>query len=57
MILFEIGVMIRLLLVLAPASCVLAGIGGSEVLEKCGKFIREHFTSNSKLKALVGSYY
>lgn len=33
-------VMIRLMLVLAPAACVLAGIGVSEIMRKMSKSIR-----------------
>lgn len=38
-------VMIRLMLVMAPVSCVLAAIGASELLERFTKNLREFFTS------------
>lgn len=38
-------VMIRLMLVLAPAACVLAAIGASEVLEIFAKSIRDYWKS------------
>jgi dolichyl-diphosphooligosaccharide--protein glycosyltransferase len=37
-------VMIRLMLVLAPAACVLAAVGASELLQRFSKTIREYFT-------------
>jgi dolichyl-diphosphooligosaccharide--protein glycosyltransferase len=41
-------VMIRLMLVIAPAACVLAAIGVSEILRKMSKSIRLHFTDFNK---------
>jgi len=40
-------VMIRLMLVVAPAACVLAAIGISEILRKMAKSIRLHLISKS----------
>ena len=38
------GVMVRLLLVLSPAACCLAGIGASEFLDACCASIKAHVT-------------
>ena len=40
-------VMIRLMLVVAPAACVLAAIGTSELLERFSQSIRDYFTKVS----------
>jgi len=38
-------VMIRLMLIIAPAACVLAAIGVSEILRKMSSGIRDYMTS------------
>ena len=43
-------VMIRLMLVIAPAACVLAAIGVSEILRKMSRSVRYHWIYKSKEK-------
>lgn len=40
--------MIRLMLVIAPAACVLAAIGVSEIMRKMSRSIRYHWTNVKK---------
>ena len=42
--------MIRLMLVIAPAACVLAAIGISEIMRKMGKSIRGYLTDSKAAK-------
>jgi dolichyl-diphosphooligosaccharide--protein glycosyltransferase len=41
------SVMIRLLLVFAPAACVASGIGCNWIVGKCAKAIKWHFSSKA----------